>query len=87
MTAERCKMIEMVLRERLGPTELVVTDEGAAHVGHAGAGGAGHFRVIIVSERFRGQSRIAMHRLVNAALGHLFGTEIHALAIEARAPD
>jgi len=78
------------IRERLAtlaPLELVVEDESHRHVGHAGArDGRGHFRVRIVSEALRGLAPLARHRAVYAALGELMQTDIHALAIDARAP-
>ncbi|MDE2304924.1 MAG: BolA family transcriptional regulator [Gammaproteobacteria bacterium] len=82
---------EQRIRERLvaafAPTELVVDDQSHLHVGHAGAaGGQGHFRVHIVARAFAGLLPVARHRLVYEALGDLMRTDIHALAIEARAP-
>ncbi len=69
------------------PDELDIEDESHRHAGHAGAaGGAGHFRVRIVAEAFRGKSPVARHRLVYAALGDMLKGDIHALAIEALAP-
>ena len=77
------------LRERLEhkfqPLELSVEDEGHLHVGHANEG-RGHFRVRIVAEAFRGLTPIARHRLVHAALEDLMKSEVHAIAIEAKAP-
>ena len=52
----------------------------------AGHGGAGHFRVRILSERFRGLPVLARHRLVYEALRPLIPAEVHALSIEADAP-
>jgi BolA protein len=80
------------IRERLtaafAPVELVIEDESHRHAGHAGArDGRGHFRVRIVSAAFRGQLPLARHRAIYAALGELMQTDIHALAIDARAPD
>lgn len=67
---------------------LSVADESHLHTGHPGAAGGGrHFRVRIVAAAFRGQSRIARHRAVYAALGDAVGREIHALAIEALTPE
>jgi BolA protein len=79
------------LRERLearfAPIELEIEDESHAHAGHAGAaGGQSHFRVRIVAEAFRGQTPLARHRAVYAAVGDLLQTDIHALAIEALPP-
>jgi BolA protein len=69
----------------LNPTDLEVIDDSALHAGHAGAqGGAGHFRVRIVSERFRGLALLARHRLVYDTLASLMPEEIHALSIDAR---
>lgn len=71
----------------MAPSDLVVRDDSAAHAGHAGAqGGAGHFFVRIVSERFRGLGMIARHRLVYQALESMIPAEIHALSIEASPP-
>lgn len=72
----------------LAPTMLEIRDDGAQHVGHAGAaGGAGHFCVTIVSEHFLGMTRLARHRAVLACVGDLIPYPVHALAIRAYAPD
>ena len=70
------------------PADLELVDESHRHVGHAGvADGRGHFRVKIVSPRFDGLTLVARHRAVYEALGELMRTDIHALSIDARAPD
>jgi BolA protein len=43
--------------------------------------------VRIVSPRFKGLTRISRHRLVYDALSTLMPQGIHALVIDARAPD
>lgn len=84
----RIERIEERLQQVLQPTLLEVEDESEQHFGHAGAAtGRGHFRVHIVAEAFRGLPPLARHRAVYAALGELMQTDIHALAISARAPD
>lgn len=84
----RRERIESLLRARFAPLALEVLDESARHRGHAGAaGGAGHFRVRMTSERFRGVSRVARHRMVYDALSAEIGPEIHALALELASPD
>jgi BolA family transcriptional regulator, general stress-responsive regulator len=80
------------IRERLAalePVDLELVDESAQHAGHAGArpGGNTHWRLTIVSPRFAGQSTVARHRMVYQALGELMQNPIHALAINARAPE
>ena len=70
------------------PESLRVADESHQHEGHAGhrPGGETHFRVYIVSEAFRGKSRIERHRMINAALAAELAGSVHALAIHANAP-
>lgn len=82
------KLIEQTLTERFAPDHLAVTDESHQHHGHAGwrEGGETHFRLDIVSQAFRGKSRVDRHRLVNEALAGAFARGLHALAIKARAP-
>jgi BolA family transcriptional regulator, general stress-responsive regulator len=85
---DRRQRIETLLRAAFAPLALEVLDESARHKGHAGAaGGAGHFRVRLVSERFRGAGRLARHRMVYDALSAEIGPEIHALALELSAPE
>jgi BolA protein len=76
------------LRAALDPVSLELADESALHAGHEGArAGGGHYRLTIVSPRFRGQSTLARHRLVYGALGELMKRDIHALAIRALTPE
>ena len=88
-TMTRAESVEARLREAFSPTSLAVTDESHLHAGHAGwrEGGGTHIRVAIVSDAFAGQTRLARHRAVNAALTAELEDGLHALAIEARAPD
>ncbi len=82
----------MRIEEKLAQTftieRLEVIDESESHRGHAGfqEGGESHFRVRLVSPDFVGQSRIARHRAVHAALGKDLLSEIHALALELSTP-
>jgi BolA protein len=84
--------VERAMRERLAvldPLALELRDESAQHAGHAGArpSGGSHWHLAIVSEAFRGQSAVARHRMVYEALGDLMKRDIHALKIEASAPE
>lgn len=76
------------LRNAFTPESLRVEDESHQHEGHAGhrPGGETHYRVYIVSDAFRGKSRVERHRLVNAALATELAGGLHALAIHATAP-
>lgn len=46
-----------------------------------------HFRAEIVSSAFEGASLVAQHRMVNKALGHHMGTDIHALTFKTYTPE
>ena len=75
--------IEAALRRSLAPSALEVIDDSHLHAGHAGAREGRHFTVRVTSARFKGQSRVARHRLIYDALSDLIPLGIHALAIEA----
>jgi BolA protein len=49
-------------------------------------GGQTHFRVYIVSEAFKGKTRLERHRMINATLAGEMAGGVHALAIHAVAP-
>jgi BolA family transcriptional regulator, general stress-responsive regulator len=70
------------------PESLRVEDESYRHEGHAGhrPGGQTHFRIYIVSDAFRGKSRLDRHRMINAALDAELKGGVHALAIHASVP-
>ena len=76
--------IEERLRAAFSPRELEVVDDSESHRGHAGfqEGGESHFDVRIRSDAFEGQSRVARHRAVHAALGPDLIGRIHALALD-----
>ena len=76
------------LAAAFAPQRLDVQDESHRHEGHAGhrPGGQTHFRVDIVSDAFRGKSRIERHRMINQTLAHELSSGVHALAIHASAP-
>ena len=85
---DRASWIEATLRQTFAPQHLTVEDESAQHVGHAGAtSGGGHFRVLIVSDAFRGKDPVSRHSAVYAALGAAMKSEIHALALRTLTPE
>ena len=84
--------VEQAMRERLAalqPVNLELHDESNEHAGHAGSrpSGGSHWQLTIVSEAFRGKNAVARHRMVYEALGDLMKRDIHALKIEAFAPE
>jgi len=73
---------------KLNPESLEILDDSRQHAGHEGArGGGGHYRLTIVSREFAGQPVQRRHRMVYEALGLMMKSEIHALSIQAYAPD
>jgi BolA protein len=88
--------IKAKLNAAFSPISLEVVDESLKHAGHAhaatgpgraGSAGETHFRVKVVSEAFSGKSRVDRHRAINAALAQELGAGVHALVIDARAPN
>jgi len=51
------------------------------------AGDGDHYAATVVSEQFRGLSRVRQHQLVYAALRGRMGGELHALALQTSAPE
>ena len=88
MSEDRVARIEALLSEAFAPSKLQIKDQSHLHAGHAGAkDGRGHYEVTIVASAFAGQRPLARHRMIYDALGSLMETDIHALRINASAPD
>jgi len=85
----RAARVEAVLRQHFTPRSIEVEDESARHAGHAGAraGGETHYKVSIVSESFRGLSRVERSRVVYSVLSNEFAGGLHALSLHLRSPD
>jgi BolA protein len=83
---------EARLREKLmvalEPTRLDIVNESELHAGHRSSPNTGesHFRILIVSPRFVGVSRVGRHRMVNEAIADELSGRIHALALSTYAP-
>lgn len=88
MSNDRVDRIEALLRKAFSPSKLQIKDQSHLHAGHAGAqDGRGHYEVTIVAEAFSNTRPLARHRMIYDALGTLMETDIHALRINASAPD
>jgi BolA protein len=79
--------LRRLVQDALLPVELTIRDDSAAHVGHTGATGKGHYHMRVVAKQFAGLSVIAQHRLVYRAVAPLFETELHALSLDTFAPN
>lgn len=69
--------IEAMIREALPDAEVTIRDL---------AGDGDHYAADVVSESFRGKTRVQQHRLVIDALKGKMGEELHALALQTSAP-
>ena len=70
--------IETLLRAAFPDARITIEDL---------AGDNDHFAATVVSEAFRGLSRVKQHQLVYAALKGSMGGALHALALQTSAPD
>jgi len=77
------------LRDAFAPMALEVVNDSHRHAGHGGSPGTGesHFSIEVVSDRFKGKSRVERHRMVNEVLADELKGRIHALAIRALTPE
>ncbi len=73
--------------QALEPSALEIIDESAMHAGHQGNGGGSHFKLKMTSSHFCEKSQIIRHRLIYQVLTDLIPKQIHALSIQALAPD
>lgn len=69
--------LESYLRDAFPDAEIMLRDM---------AGDNDHWSAEIVSEQFRGKTRVAQHQMVYAALKGRMGGQLHALALVTRAP-
>ena len=69
--------IEALIKAALPDAEVTIEDL---------AGDGDHYAASVVSERFRGLSRVRQHQLVYAALSGRMGGALHALALQTSAP-
>ena len=70
--------IEALIKSALPDANVTVEDL---------AGDGDHYAATVVSEAFRGLSRVKQHQLVYAALQGRMGGALHALALQTSAPD
>lgn len=71
--------------QTLKPTHLEVVNESYMH--NVPKGSESHFKVLVVSEEFKGLQLIKRHRMVNSLVKEALQENfVHALSIEAKAP-
>ena len=70
--------IEHMIKQALPDAEVTIQDL---------AGDGDHYSATIVSDAFKGKSRVQQHQMVYAALQGRMGNELHALALNTSAPE
>jgi stress-induced morphogen len=70
--------IEALIKAAMPDAKVVVEDL---------AGDGDHYAATVISEQFRGLSRVRQHQLVYAALRGRMGGELHALALQTSPPE
>ncbi|EFH13157.1 MULTISPECIES: BolA family protein [Roseomonas] len=69
--------IEALIKAALPDAQVTIEDL---------AGDGDHYAATVVSEAFRGRSRVQQHQMVYAALQGRMGGALHALALQTSAP-
>ncbi len=70
--------IERMIKEAIPDAAVTIRDL---------AGDGDHYAAEVVSESFRGKSRVQQHQMVYEALKGNMGGALHALALQTSAPD
>ncbi len=70
--------IERLIKDALPDAKVTIRDL---------AGDGDHYAAEVVSEAFRGKSRVQQHQMVYEALKGNMGGALHALALQTNAPD
>ncbi|MFN3826909.1 MAG: BolA family protein [Micavibrio sp.] len=70
--------IEEMIKQGIPDAQVTISDL---------RGDGDHYAAYIVSESFRGKSRVQQHQMVYTALQGKMGNELHALAIQTAVPE
>ena len=70
--------IENLIQEALPDAKIEIRDM---------AGDGDHYAAVVISESFRGKSRVQQHQMVYDALKGNMGEALHALALQTSTPD
>lgn len=81
--------IKSLIQNEFCPAHLEVVNDSHLHSGHAGDDKTGetHFRIMIVSEKYKEMSRIQRHREVYELLQRKMKRIPHSLSIKALSPE
>ena len=76
--AMQAREIEALIKEALPDARVEIRDL---------AGDGDHYAAVVVSDAFKGQTRVQQHQMVYQALKGNMGGELHALALQTSAPE
>ena len=76
--AMNARDIELLIKGALPDAKVTIRDL---------AGDGDHYAAEVVSESFRGKSRVQQHKMVYDALKGSMGGALHALALQTSAPE
>jgi stress-induced morphogen len=77
MAMDACE-IERLIKLRIPDADVTIRDL---------AGDGDHYAATVLSESFRGKSRVQQHQIVYEALKAEMGGKLHALALQTGTPD
>ena len=78
-------VINKKLTATFAPTTLEVINESSKH--NVPRGAETHFKVVVISECWKGISLLERHRAINEALATELQNGVHALSIVAKTPE
>jgi stress-induced morphogen len=70
--------IEALIREGIPDAKVIIEDL---------RGDGDHYSALVISEAFRGKSRVQQHQMVFAAMKGKMGGDLHAMALQTATPD
>lgn len=70
--------IEALIRQGIPDAKVIIEDL---------RGDGDHYSALVISEAFRGKSRVAQHQMVFAAMQGKMGGQLHAMALQTATPD
>ena len=70
--------IEALIREGIPDAKVIIEDL---------RGDGDHYSALVISESFRGKSRVQQHQMVFTAMKGKMGGDLHALALQTATPD
>ncbi|WP_306029889.1 MULTISPECIES: BolA family protein [unclassified Stappia] len=76
--AMQAREIEALIKEALPDARVEIRDL---------AGDGDHYAAVVVSDAFKGKTRVQQHQMVYQALKGNMGGELHALALQTSAPE